>query len=140
MMSEERIVTHDDLSAEITIEQPEDDTPLEVKPERRRVKTDKRDLPVETLFNWVTRNKVNPQPEFQRFFVWNNVKASRLIESLLTEQTRPVQSAASASTTWTTPKWITPNITGAGVRPSRRTHALHIVTATAPEGAEIERH
>jgi len=89
-MSEDRIVTRDDPSAEITIEQPEDDTPLEVKPERRRVKTDKRDLPVETLFNWVTRNKVNPQPEFQRFFVWNNVKASRLIESLLLDIPIPV--------------------------------------------------
>lgn len=90
MLNEDRILTHDDPSDEITIEQPEDDTPLEVKPERRRVKTDKRDLPVETLFNWVTRNKVNPQPEFQRFFVWNNVKASRLIESLLLDIPIPV--------------------------------------------------
>jgi ferredoxin len=89
-MTDDGIATLDDTSTEITIEQLEDDTPLDVKPERRRVKTDKRDLPVETLFNWVTRNKVNPQPEFQRFFVWNNMKASRLIESLLLDIPIPV--------------------------------------------------
>jgi hypothetical protein len=63
---------------------------LEIPEDRRRVKTDKNDLPVETLHTWVTRGKVNPQPDFQRFFVWNNTKASRLIESLLLDIPIPV--------------------------------------------------
>lgn len=68
----------------------EDETPLEIPPERRRVKTDKRDLPVETLHSWVSRGKINPQPDFQRYYVWNNLKASRLIESLLLDIPIPV--------------------------------------------------
>ena len=31
----------------------EDDTPLEIAPDKRRVKTDKLDTPVETLHAWV---------------------------------------------------------------------------------------
>jgi hypothetical protein len=75
---------------EVIIEQEDDEAPLDVAPDRRRVKTDKSDLPVETLHSWVTRGKINPQPEFQRYFVWNNVKASRLIESLLLDIPIPV--------------------------------------------------
>ena len=69
-------------SAEILIEQDDDETPLDIAPDRRRVKTEKSDMPVDTIFNWVSRGKINPQPEFQRYYVWNEVKASRLIESL----------------------------------------------------------
>jgi hypothetical protein len=68
----------------------DDDAPLDIAPERRRVKTDKRDVPVETLHNWVQRGKINLQPEFQRQFVWNKKKASRLVESLLLEIPIPV--------------------------------------------------
>jgi len=68
----------------------EDDTPLDIPQERRRVKTDKQDLPVETLTGWVRRGKLNLQPEFQRFYIWNASKASRLIESLLLEIPIPV--------------------------------------------------
>ncbi|MEM0979453.1 MAG: DUF262 domain-containing protein [Cyanobacteria bacterium P01_H01_bin.58] len=67
----------------LIIEEIEDDTPLEVAPDKRRVKTEKQDLPVETLVSWVNRGKLNLQPDFQRNFVWNTSKASRLIESLL---------------------------------------------------------
>ncbi len=70
-------------SQELIIEEIEDDTPLEVAPDQRRVKTEKQDLPVETLVSWVNRGKLNLQPDFQRNFVWNTSKASRLIESLL---------------------------------------------------------
>lgn len=68
----------------------EDDAPLDIDPERRRVKTEKSDMPVDTIFNWVSRGKINPQPEFQRYYVWNEVKASRLIESLLLDIPIPV--------------------------------------------------
>ncbi len=75
---------------EVIIEESIDETPLQIEPERRRVKTDKQDVPVETLHMWITRGKLDLQPEFQRYFVWSNAKASRLIESLLLEIPVPV--------------------------------------------------
>jgi hypothetical protein len=78
-----------DAEAEPT-ESPDDDTPLDLAPEHRRVETDKHDLPVETLHNWVSRGKLDLRPEFQRDFVWNRQKASRLVESLLLEIPIPV--------------------------------------------------
>lgn len=55
---------------EIIIEQDDDEAALDVPPDRRRVKTEKSDLPVDTIFGWVSRGKINPQPDFQRFYVW----------------------------------------------------------------------
>lgn len=75
---------------EALVDEAEDETPLEIPPERRRVKTDRQDLPVETLHGWVKRGKLNLQPDFQRYFVWNKSKASRLIESLLLDIPIPV--------------------------------------------------
>lgn len=75
---------------QIVIEESEDDTALDIPQNRRRVKTDKQDLPVETLHMWARRGKLDLQPDFQRYFVWNNVKASRLIESLLLDIPVPV--------------------------------------------------
>lgn len=72
------------------VDDAEDETPLEIPSERRRVKTDRQDLPVETLHTWVKRGKLNLQPDFQRYFVWNKSKASRLIESLLLDIPIPV--------------------------------------------------
>ncbi len=47
-------------------------------------------MPVETLYGRVNRGKLNLQPDFQRYFVWNKSKASRLIESLLLDIPIPV--------------------------------------------------
>lgn len=79
-----------DVDALVSFEESEDDAPLDIPQSRRRVKTEKQDLPVETLHMWTRRGKLNLQPDFQRFFVWNNVKASRLIESLLLDIPVPV--------------------------------------------------
>ena len=68
----------------------ETEEPLDIDPEKRRVKTEKQDLPVETMVSWVNRGKVNLQPDFQRNFVWNTSKASRLVESLLLDIPIPV--------------------------------------------------
>jgi hypothetical protein len=46
---------------EVVIEQADEETPLVIDPERRRVKTDKQDVPVETLHKWVQRGKLNLQ-------------------------------------------------------------------------------
>ena len=75
---------------DILPEEQHDDTPLDIAPEHRRVKTEKLDLPVETLHTWVKRGKLDLQPEFQRNFVWNKAKASQLIESLILEIPIPV--------------------------------------------------
>lgn len=79
-----------EVDALVSFEESEDDAPLDIPQNRRRVKTEKQDLPVETLHMWTRRGKLNLQPDFQRFFVWNNVKASRLIESLLLDIPVPV--------------------------------------------------
>src|SRR5690349_7561212 len=76
---------------DLALDQTDDDeTPLVIEPEKRRVKTDKQDVPVETLRKWVQRGKLNLQPEFQRHYVWTPSKASRLIESLLLDIPIPV--------------------------------------------------
>lgn len=77
-------------NSSLVIEETQDDTSFDIEPAKRRVKTEKQDLPVETLVSWVNRGKVDLQPDFQRNFVWDNAKASCLIESLLLEIPIPV--------------------------------------------------
>lgn len=72
------------------MEDDEDDVPLEVAPDQRQVKTEKQDVPVDALHARVKKGKINLQPDFQRNFVWNNIKASRLIESLLLDIPIPI--------------------------------------------------
>lgn len=86
---EDQSIANPDLDV-LDVEEAEDDAPLDIPPEKRRVKTDKQDVPVETIHGWVKRGKVDLQPDFQRMFVWNLAKASRLIESLLLEIPIPV--------------------------------------------------
>lgn len=83
MVDTNTLTQKDPSNADLILEAAEDDTPLEIAPEKRRVRTEKQDLPVETLVSWVNRGKLNLQPDFQRSFVWNTSKASRLVESLL---------------------------------------------------------
>ncbi len=82
----------DDVIAEEDIidDSPEEDTPLDIAPERRRVITEPQDPVIDTLSRWIKKRQLNIQPSFQRNFVWNNVKASRLIESLLLSIPIPV--------------------------------------------------
>lgn len=74
----------------LEIDEEEDDTPLEIPSDRRRVKTDKQDVPVETIHTRVQSGRLDLQPDFQRYFVWNRTKASRLIESILLDIPIPV--------------------------------------------------
>lgn len=70
--------------------------PLDIPRHERRVQTVIQDLPVETLNSRVERGAMILQPEFQRNFVWNTTKASRLIESLLLNIPIPVIYVAEA--------------------------------------------
>ncbi|TSA79645.1 DUF262 domain-containing protein [Deinococcus detaillensis] len=71
--------------------------PLDIPQHERRVQTSIQDLPVETLVLRIGRGSMILQPEFQRNFVWNTTKASRLIESLLLNIPIPVVYVAEAS-------------------------------------------
>jgi hypothetical protein len=78
------------VTGDVIGEDPVDDTPLEIPADRRRVVTEKLDLPVDALHIRYIKHKIDLQPEFQRQFVWDRIKASRLIESLLLNIPIPV--------------------------------------------------
>lgn len=75
---------------DLVIEEQEDNTPIDVAPRERRVKTKPADPPFETLHGWIKRGRLELQPEFQRNFVWNTGKASKLVESVLLNVPIPV--------------------------------------------------
>lgn len=71
-------------------EELEFDTPLEeeldsidVPSEKRKIYTELSDPQIESLHGKFKRGKLIVQPDFQRQFVWDTTKASRLIESAL---------------------------------------------------------
>lgn len=70
------------------------DEAIDVDAQDKRVKSEKQDVPVETIDTWVKRGRMDLQPDFQRLFVWNKAKCSRLIESVLLEIPIPVVYAA----------------------------------------------
>jgi hypothetical protein len=56
----------------------------------RTINTDKGDPEIESLHGKSKRGKLVIQPDFQRHFVWDKIKSSRLIESALLEIPLPV--------------------------------------------------
>lgn len=56
----------------------------------RRIFTDKGDPEIHSLHRQYKRGKLDIQPDFQRQYVWDNAKASRLIESILLDIPLPV--------------------------------------------------
>ena len=56
---------------------------IEVPPDKRKIYTELGDPEVESLHGKFKRGKLIVQPDFQRQFVWDSIKASRLIESAL---------------------------------------------------------
>jgi hypothetical protein len=63
---------------------------LELTDYKRTVFTDQGDPEVESLYGKYKRGKLVVQPDFQRYFVWDINKASRLIESALLDIPLPV--------------------------------------------------
>jgi len=76
-------------SNEIELEQPLEEE-IEVIPEERKIYTDKGDPGIESLYGKYKRGKLVLQPDFQRHFVWDTAKSSRLIESALLDIPLPV--------------------------------------------------
>ena len=81
------IQNQEELILEETIEE---EQPVEISPERRRVYADKSDRSIYELFRKFQRGDLILDPEFQRRYVWDNKKASLLIESVLLEVPIPV--------------------------------------------------
>lgn len=77
---------------ELEFEQPleEEIERVEVPQSRRTVYTEKGDPEVESLYGKYKRGKLVLQPDFQRHFVWDATKSSRLIESALLDIPLPV--------------------------------------------------
>ena len=68
----------------------EEDQPMEIPAEKRRVYADKSDRSIFELFRKFQRGDLILDPEFQRRYVWDNKKARLLIESVLLEVPIPV--------------------------------------------------
>ena len=76
--------------SEIEFDAADEDQEIGIAEENRKVYTDQGDLEIESLYGKYQRGKLIVQPEFQRQFVWDAAKASRLIESALLEIPLPV--------------------------------------------------
>ncbi len=75
------MTNNEDLEFETT---PEDEVELiDVPSEKRTVYTDSADPEIDSLYQKYKRGKLVVQPDFQRQFVWDSKRASRLLESAL---------------------------------------------------------
>jgi len=72
-------------SEELEIDVPDEDLelPVEVPASKRKIFTDLADPRIDALLGKFKRGKLVVQPDFQRQFVWDQVKASKLMESAL---------------------------------------------------------
>lgn len=68
----------------------EEEEALEVSQDKRSIYTNQGDPEIESLYGKRQRGKLIIQPDFQRHFVWDETKSSRLIESALLDIPLPV--------------------------------------------------
>jgi hypothetical protein len=80
----------EDLLEEEAVPAREETIPLDIPHDRRRVYSEKSDLTIYELYSRFLRGDLIVQPEFQRFYVWDDLRACRLIESILLEIPIPV--------------------------------------------------
>jgi len=74
---------------ELDLELPKEEEP-ELQIPGRRVHTDKGDPEIDSLWGKYHRGKLVVQPDFQRHFVWDSLKSSRLLESALLDIPLPI--------------------------------------------------
>jgi hypothetical protein len=77
---------------ELEFEEPLEDEldSVETAPAKRKIYTDKGDPEIESLYGKHKRGKLVLQPDFQRHFVWDAGKSSRLVESALLDIPLPM--------------------------------------------------
>ncbi len=77
---------------ELEFDQPfeDDEETPEIPLSKRKIYTDQGDPEVESLYGKYKRGKLVAQPDFQRYFVWDEIKCSRLIESALLDIPIPI--------------------------------------------------
>lgn len=75
---------------EIQFQENEDDEDMPLEMEARSIFTEKKDREVEALHGKFVKGRLILQPDFQRKFVWDKGKASRLIESAILDIPLPV--------------------------------------------------
>ena len=78
----------DELVFDVPLEEDIDD--LEISENKRQIYTDQGDPEIDSLYGKHKRGKLVIQPDFQRQFVWDKTKSSRLIESALLDIPLPV--------------------------------------------------
>ncbi|MBB6346797.1 hypothetical protein FHU36_003306 [Nonomuraea muscovyensis] len=86
-MAEENTLFDDESSEEVTQDQEE---PLNLEHRERRLVTQPYDLSLSTLVDDIKKERLLLNIEYQRQYVWDRAKASRLIESLLLNIPVPV--------------------------------------------------
>jgi len=85
------ITESNDVAEETILENiNEGDDSLGIPKEKRRVYSDKSDRSLYELYRRYQRGDLNLDPEFQRNYVWDNKRASLLVESVLLEIPIPI--------------------------------------------------
>ena len=75
---------------QIAFELEEEDEPIELELKDRRVHSEKSDRTIFELSRQHKRGRLKLNPEFQRYYIWDDVTASRLIESVFLEVPIPI--------------------------------------------------
>ena len=83
----DKIKDNNDLEFDQPLEEVE---VIDVPSANRSVYTEQGDPEVESLYGKYKRGKLIVQPDFQRYFVWDTEKSSRLMESVLLDIPLPV--------------------------------------------------
>ena len=84
-------VVEEEIAEEEIIEiTEEEDSTLDLPQEKRRVYSDKSDRSLYELDRRYRRGDLNLDPEFQRNYVWDDKRASLLVESVLLEIPIPI--------------------------------------------------
>lgn len=84
------VITGEEQELQIEGGGEDDNTPVELSPEKRVIYTKSSNPEVKSLYENKKKGRLDLQPLFQRKFVWDRKKASRLIESVLLDIPLPI--------------------------------------------------
>lgn len=90
-MEDEKIKMTEELTEEIYFDDETDESESELETDGiSKIYTDQADPEIDGLYQRWKRGKLDVQPDFQRYFVWDMGKSSRLLESALLDIPLPV--------------------------------------------------